>query len=120
MANVAEFEAVARRFGRLADFVFVYVAEAHPEEEGYHDIFAYRMADPKVIEKRMENARVLQDRTELQVYVDDMDDAGSKMFGALPERLYVIRDGRVALKGGPGPFEYSIPELEKWLEENLN
>ena len=29
-------------------------------------------------------------------------------FGSFPERLYVIKDGKVARQGGMGPFDYKV------------
>ena len=45
-----------------------------------------------------------------------MDDRANLAFAALPERLYVILDGKVVLQGGLGPFNYNIEEVEQFLE----
>lgn len=120
MASLTEFEAVAQKFGNFVDFVLIYVNEAHPQETGDFSIVAIQMSSPKVIEERMVNAEVLQDKTGIDVFVDDMCNSASKMFGAMPERLYVIRDGRVVYKGGQGPWDYSVPKMEQWLQKYLN
>ena len=44
-----------------------------------------------------------------------MDDRANKAFAALPERIYVVLDGRIAYQGGLGPFDYKIEEVEKYL-----
>ena len=50
------------------------------------------------------------------ILVDAMDDRANLAFAALPERLYVILDGKVVLQGGLGPFNYNIEEVEHFLE----
>lgn len=52
----------------------------------------------------------------LPMLVDDIDDAVGKAYSGFPDRLYLIdREGRVAYKGGRGPFGYKPRELEQTL-----
>ena len=52
----------------------------------------------------------------LPLLVDDIDDAVGKAYSGFPDRLYLIdREGRVAYKGGRGPFGYKPRELEQTL-----
>lgn len=52
----------------------------------------------------------------LPLLVDDVDDVVGKAYSGFPDRLYLIdRDGRVAYKGGRGPFGYKPRELEQTL-----
>lgn len=118
MANLSKFEAVAKSFDGIADFAMVYVAEAHPMEDKDFT-FGHQLKDPKEVEERFENAQVLQDETDIPVYVDDMDDAACRKYGAYPERLYVVRDGTIVYQGGPGPMDYDVDDLEMWMEKNL-
>ena len=48
--------------------------------------------------------------------VDFMEDKANKAYGALPERIYVLLNGKITYMGGPGPFGYKINELEDWLK----
>jgi len=32
-----------------------------------------------------------------------------------PERLYIAVNGRIAYKGGVGPFRFNLDEVESWL-----
>lgn len=41
-------------------------------------------------------------------------------FGAFPERLFVLLDGVVVYEGGATPINYSLGELEKWINEWLS
>ncbi len=57
---------------------------------------------------------------ELPAVVDEMDDAVSKVYAAMPERLYLIgSDGRVAYKGGQGPMFFRPDEWEQAIEAHL-
>ena len=57
---------------------------------------------------------------ELPAVVDEMDDAVSKAYAAMPERLYLIgNDGRVAYKGGQGPMFFRPDEWEQAIEAHL-
>lgn len=48
--------------------------------------------------------------------VDTLDDRALRAYSAWPERLYVIGvDGRIAYKGGIGPFRFDPDELGDWL-----
>lgn len=52
----------------------------------------------------------------LPMLVDDIDDTVGRVYSAFPERLYLIdRNGRVAYKGGRGPYGYKPRELEQTL-----
>ena len=59
-----------------------------------------------------------------------MDDRANLAFAALPERLYVVREGRVVFEvslvgglrvdiaqGGMGPFDYKIGKVEEFLKK---
>lgn len=52
----------------------------------------------------------------LPLLVDGIDDVVGREYSGFPDRLYLIdRDGRVAYKGGRGPFGYKPRELEQSL-----
>ena len=52
----------------------------------------------------------------LPLLVDGIDDAVGRDYSGFPDRLYLIdREGRVAYKGGRGPFGYKPRELEQTL-----
>jgi type I thyroxine 5'-deiodinase len=48
--------------------------------------------------------------------VDEIDNRVGQAYDAAPDRLYVIdREGRVAYRGGPGPFGFNPSEMEQTL-----
>jgi alkylhydroperoxidase family enzyme len=52
----------------------------------------------------------------MPVVVDEMDDRVGHAYSGMPDRLYLIdRHGRVAYKGGRGPFGFKAGELEQAL-----
>ena len=52
-----------------------------------------------------------------KILCDTMDNRMSKLFAAHPERLVVLKGDRVIFIGGKGPFDYSIDELESFLQK---
>lgn len=56
----------------------------------------------------------------MPLLVDRLDDHIGHAYSGMPDRLYLIdRDGRVAYKGGRGPFGFKAGELEQSLILNL-
>jgi len=99
----------------------VYIAEAHPEDEWQMDSNKKEQLvfnQPKVFEERRELAKVLVDRLGYRVplAIDSLDNRADKSFAAWPERIYVLAPGgRVAYKGGMGPFGFEPDEAETAL-----
>ena len=53
----------------------------------------------------------------IPLLVDDINDTVSQSFDAMPDRMYIINeDGRIAYKGGRGPREFSVPEMQEELK----
>ena len=104
-----------------ADFLTIYVREAHPTDEwqmksNVKDDVCY--AQPKNLEQRLAIANDFVKRFSypLPFGVDDMSNAANDAYSAWPERLYIIDDsGRVAYRGGMGPFYYNPEEARAWL-----
>ena len=104
-----------------ADFLTVYVREAHPTDEwqmksNVKDDVCY--AQPKTLEQRMTIANDFTKRFKYPVPfgVDDMSNAANDAYAAWPERFYIIDEsGRIAYRGGMGPFNYKPSEVRDWL-----
>src|SRR5580658_6399525 len=48
--------------------------------------------------------------------IDDINNTAESAYSAWPERLYVIDEsGRIAYRGGMGPFHYDPEEVRAWL-----
>ena len=49
------------------------------------------------------------------VRADPIENPFSTAYSAIPERLAVILDGKIAYMGGKGPYDYSLPEVDRFL-----
>ena len=69
----------------------------------------------------MEASKILLDRKSAEdnykLVVDLMDNKASTAYAAMPERLYVILDGKIVYEGLQGPFDYRLNEVEEYLEK---
>ena len=77
---------------------------------------------PKTFDERRKLAAVLVDRLKYRapLAIDGIEGPAEKAYGAWPERIYVIgTDGKIAYKGGMGPFGFHPDEAEKELAELL-
>jgi len=104
-----------------ADFLTIYVREAHPTDEwqmksNVKEDVCY--AQPKTLEQRVAIANDFVGRMKYPVPfgIDDMNNAANDTYAAWPERLYIIdENGKIAYRGGMGPFEYYPKEVRAWL-----
>ncbi|KAM6219127.1 type I iodothyronine deiodinase isoform 2-T2 [Rhynchocyon petersi] len=70
------------------------------------------------LQDRLRAARLLLDRSpQCPVVVDTMQNVSSQHYAALPERLYVLQEGRILYKGKPGPWNYHPEEVRAVLEK---
>ena len=112
---------MAARFEGKADFVTLYIREAHPTDEWQMDSNVEQdvcYAQPTTLEERLVIARDFIERHQwrLPLFVDDMQNSVDQVWAGWPERLYVIgTDGRIAYKGATGPFGFEPDEVEAWL-----
>ncbi len=104
-----------------ADFLTVYVREAHPTDEwqmksNVKDDVCY--AQPKTLEQRVAIAQDFTKRFKfsLPFGIDDMSNAADSAYAAWPERIYIVDEGgHIAYRGGIGPFNYKPAEAREWL-----
>jgi len=124
MASVKKFGALSGEFSDVADFVTVYISEAHPYESGdLPENYEFKIATHEQFEERIEAAQSLKRKFEplnitCPLLVDFMDDKANKAYGALPERLYILLNGKIVYMGGQGPMDYKIEEVEEWLKNH--
>ncbi|XP_021017118.1 type I iodothyronine deiodinase isoform X2 [Mus caroli] len=70
------------------------------------------------LQERVQAARLLLARSpQCPVVVDTMQNQSSQLYAALPERLYVVQEGRIRYKGKAGPWNYNPEEVRAVLEE---
>jgi hypothetical protein len=51
----------------------------------------------------------------MELVVETMDQEVQDRYEAWPERLYIIVDGVVVYRGGRGPFDYLLHDVQDWL-----
>lgn len=103
----------------------VYIREAHaldgraPLGGGADPI----VEDPMTLIERQRVAKTCMSRLAMEpmpALVDDVDDAVNEDYEAWPDRLYLVGgDGRIAYRGGPGPFGFAPSELEAAIKREL-
>jgi type I thyroxine 5'-deiodinase len=111
-------------------FLFVYTAEAHPEDgwrldHQYEHDPEYTGAEDfcfyyaKTLAERTAMARWLIEKKQLDMplVLDAMDDKLLTAYNTWPIRLYIVRDGRVAYCGDQGPFGYEPADVDKALAQ---
>ncbi len=114
-------EAVARRHADAATFVMVYVREAHPTDGWKMEQNAKMGVTAKQPTTYAERVDVCEQfkkalKPGLTLAVDGITDPAGTAYSGMPARLYVIDPkGKVAYKGGRGPFGFKPGELEQAL-----
>lgn len=114
-------EKLYRMYRDRANFVMVYVREAHPTD-GWsmesNDRLGVSLPQPRTYEERVAVAQTCGKRLDLgfPMLVDTIDDAVGARYSGMPSRLYLIDpEGKVAYKSGRGPFGFKPAELEHSL-----
>jgi hypothetical protein len=97
------------------------VREAHPTDGwrmASNDRAGITIKQPKTAKERTAVARTCCSslKVTMPMVVDEMDDRVGHAYSGMPDRLYIIdRDGRIAYKGGRGPFGFKVGEMEQAL-----
>jgi thiol-disulfide isomerase/thioredoxin/Ca2+-binding EF-hand superfamily protein len=120
-----DLEAIHRRHKNNADFLMVYVREAHPTD-------GWKMEQNERLGVAVKQPTTLGERTKvagqfctklkpaMPVLVDEIDDRVGNLYSGMPGRLYVIDGkGKIAYKSGRGPFGFRAGEMEQALVMTL-
>ncbi|KAJ7325700.1 thyroxine 5'-deiodinase [Desmophyllum pertusum] len=117
-ARVGEFLSVVQEFSDVADFLTIYIEEAHPSN-GW--AFENNVVIPthQSLEDRCKAARLMLSSTNFNcpVVVDTMENEANRAYAGVPIRLYVIKNQKVALAGLTGPTFYDPKQVAQWLTE---
>lgn len=118
-------EAVFERYKDKANFVMVYVREAHPADGWKMEMnsrMGVEVTQPKNREERKAVCGQFRDMMKpgMTVLVDDIHDPAGTAYSGMPARLYVINtQGKVVFKNGRGPFGFKPGEMEQALVMSL-
>jgi type I thyroxine 5'-deiodinase len=80
-----------------------------------HVALKERVHAAHILEAEMKRQCERRGLAPIPIFADSMKNVASSSFGALPERLVILLDGRVAFIGGKGPEEYSIAAARRAL-----
>jgi alkylhydroperoxidase family enzyme len=112
---------LALRYKDDAVFVAVYVREAHPTDGwrmSSNDDAGVTFPQPRDYAERAGLAERCYAKLKMNMplLVDEMDDRAGHAYSGMPSRLYVIDTaGKIAYKGGRGPFGFKPDEMEQTL-----
>jgi thiol-disulfide isomerase/thioredoxin len=118
-------EEVHKRFADEAVFLAVYVREAHPVDGWKMESNArvgVAVSQPKTYDERTAVANQCHQllKPTMPLLVDEINDPVGNAYSGMPARLYVIdKNGKVAYKGGRGPFGFKAGEMEQALVMTL-
>jgi hypothetical protein len=118
-------DSVYRRYKDQANFLMVYVREAHPTDGWKMESnarFGVSVKQPITYDERVGVCEQFRKMVKpgMTVVVDDIKDPTGSAYSGMPARLYVIdRQGKVAYKSGRGPFGFKPGEMEQALIMNL-
>jgi hypothetical protein len=110
-----------KRYGDRVAFYGVYVREAHPTDGWSLESNSRIGIAVKQPTSQFERFDVAEQcctllKMSIPLLVDELDDRVGRSFSGMPDRLYLIdRAGRVAYKGGRGPYGFKPVELEQSL-----
>lgn len=120
MRNFVRFREMIAKYQNVADFLCIYVNEAHPTDGWVFQSNKYKIANHKTIEDRVTAAKMLQEELgddPCPLVVDSMENKVQLTYKAMPERYAIILDGVVVYYGRQGPMGYQPEEVLGWLEE---
>lgn len=114
-------EAVKKRQQDNADFLMIYVREAHPTDGWVmksNEKVGVAVAQPTTLAERQAVAEQCAAKLNpsMPLLIDDISDTVGNAYSGMPARLYVIdTKGHVAYKSGRGPFGFKPEEMEQAL-----
>uniref|UniRef100_A0A3Q1B6E2 Iodothyronine deiodinase n=1 Tax=Amphiprion ocellaris TaxID=80972 RepID=A0A3Q1B6E2_AMPOC len=123
--HLPAFRQLVEDFSDVADFVLVYIDEAHPSDGWVAPPMgscSFSFRKHQNLEERMGAARKLIEHFSLppqcQLVADCMDNNANVAYGVSNERVCIVQQRKVAYLGGKGPFFYSLKDVRQWLEQS--
>ncbi|NWT43777.1 IOD2 deiodinase, partial [Uria aalge] len=123
-SQLSAFSKLVEEFSGVADFLLVYIDEAHPSDgwaaPGISPT-SFEVKKHRNQEDRCAAAHQLLERFSLppqcQVVADCMDNNANVAYGVSFERVCIVQRQKIAYLGGKGPFFYNLQEVRLWLEQ---
>ena len=104
------------------EFFVVYVQEAHPTdgwqvESNVQEGVLFSQHRSYGERESVAQSCSIDLQIGLPIIIEEMDNAIDEIYGAAPERLYLVDvDGNVAYHGGAGPHFFDLDEWEQAIE----
>lgn len=118
---------VYEQFKDRAQFLLIYVREAHPDSilsvigaNGRESLV--KIPQPKNLSTRISNATICQRTKDLDIpiAVDTIDNRVGKAYAGWPNRMVVVgTDGKILYATNPAPGGTNAQKLRSWLANNL-
>ncbi len=117
MGKLEDFRKLVHDFSEAVDFVVVYIAEAHTMD-GWHLKNNNNARPHQNMEERVAAAGSLVSLSlPCPLLVDTMQNTAAMSFRAMPDRIVVVKDGRLCHAGKRGPVGYSINDVRDCLNK---
>lgn len=116
---------MAQKYKDQVEFLLVYVREAHPTDGWQvprNEKENVLLESAKSYEQKEEHATscVRNLGITFTTLVDGMDNATEKAYTAWPDRFYIVdKEGKIVVKGQPGPAGFKAPEIEAGIKKVL-
>ena len=113
---------IYHRYQDSVEFFVVYVQEAHPTDGWQTDSnveegILFRQHQSYDERESVAQSCSIDLRIGLPIIIEEMDNAIDEIYGAAPERLYLVDvDGNVAYHGGAGPHFFDLDEWEQAIQ----
>lgn len=122
MARLGAYGRLAARFASTADFLHVYVDEAHPVDGWSSPDATFQLRAHRDLQERVDAARrlvpFLSSRAPFVVVADTMENECSAAYGAAFYRLYVLLGGKVVHESARSIEPTALSVLRRWLERH--
>lgn len=125
MSQLPVFRRLVENFSDVADFLLVYIEEAHPSDGWVGppmELFPFEVKKHRSLEERMVAAQRLVQHFSLppqcRLVADCMDNNANVAYGVAYERVCIVQKNKITYLGGKGPFYYSLKDVQNWLERS--
>jgi len=116
---------ISRKYHKDVRVITIYTREYHASDGWEIPINTQQSLcylQPRTIEDRAKIARDYVAKTgakDLNLWLDNMENTTAVAFRSEPERLYIVKQGKIMYVGGKGPFAYDPWAVEECLKKDL-
>ncbi|KAK6307594.1 hypothetical protein J4Q44_G00227420 [Coregonus suidteri] len=123
--HLPAFRRLVEEFSDVADFLLVYIDEAHPSDGWVAPAMgprSFEVRKHQSLEERVVAAKKLIESFSLpsqcQLVADCMDNNANVAYGVSNERVCIVQRRKIAYLGGKGPFFYNLKDVRQYLEQS--